>query len=322
MANQSTFTSIFSWQVFIQSLRQIRMSLTLTCYMNLSKFPFDQQDCGMKIMSYAHRTDKIMLHWLTGENEPVEIEPKVSLPQYAVTGSTVADGVEQYIPGNFSYLTVDFHLERLLGFYLLGAFIPSSGLVVVAWLSLWIDPVASPARVMLAISTLLALITQSNLLKSGLPKVAYITAIDIWLTVCQLLVYVILLEYGLVYVLYTTGGMTSNKRCTDRNLDKNMQMDITRCPASSKMTSFERAEPQTTLTNNPKRFMYTDGIMERAPESGMFQTQYGSRREKKISLTETSAYIGFGKRVDKVCKVTFLGIFIIFAIIYWKTYYF
>ncbi|XP_070534366.1 glycine receptor subunit alpha-2-like [Ptychodera flava] len=299
-----------------------RMSLTLTCYMNLSKFPFDQQDCGMKIMSYAHRTDEIMLHWLTGENEPVEIEPKVSLPQYAVTGSTVADGVEQYIPGNFSYLTVDFHLERLLGFYLLEAFIPSSGLVVVAWLSLWLDPVASPARVTLAITTLLALITQSNLLKSGLPKVAYITAIDIWLTMCQLLVYVLLIEYGLVYWLHTTGGMASSKCCKDRNSDKDMFMDKARFPASRKMTSFDRAESQTTLTNLSTKYTYTEGMTERTPESAMFQTQYGSRREKKISVTETSAYIGYGKRVDRICKVTFLGFFGIFAIIYWRTYYF
>lgn len=51
--------------------------------------------------------------------------------------------------GNYSSLIVTFHLQRESGFYVYDYFIPSILLVVVSWVSFWLEADALPGRVVL-----------------------------------------------------------------------------------------------------------------------------------------------------------------------------
>ena len=53
-------------------------------------------------------------------------------------------------------------------------------IVVISWVSFWIDRRAVPARVTLSFTTLLSLSTLGNGLRFGLPMVSYAKAIDYW----------------------------------------------------------------------------------------------------------------------------------------------
>jgi hypothetical protein len=53
-------------------------------------------------------------------------------------------------------------------------------LVIVSWVSFWLDPHAVPARVALGVTTLLTMSTQTASINSALPPVAYTKAIDVW----------------------------------------------------------------------------------------------------------------------------------------------
>jgi hypothetical protein len=48
--------------------------------------------------------------------------------------------------GNYSALTVRFDLAREVGHYVMDYFVPSILLVVVSWVSFWLDPNAVPGR--------------------------------------------------------------------------------------------------------------------------------------------------------------------------------
>lgn len=48
--------------------------------------------------------------------------------------------------GNYSALTVRFDLAREVGHYIMDYFVPSILLVVVSWVSFWLDPNAVPGR--------------------------------------------------------------------------------------------------------------------------------------------------------------------------------
>nr|2M6B_A Chain A, Full-Length Transmembrane Domains of Human Glycine Receptor alpha1 Subunit [Homo sapiens]2M6I_A Chain A, Full-Length Transmembrane Domains of Human Glycine Receptor alpha1 Subunit [Homo sapiens]2M6I_B Chain B, Full-Length Transmembrane Domains of Human Glycine Receptor alpha1 Subunit [Homo sapiens]2M6I_C Chain C, Full-Length Transmembrane Domains of Human Glycine Receptor alpha1 Subunit [Homo sapiens]2M6I_D Chain D, Full-Length Transmembrane Domains of Human Glycine Receptor alpha1 len=89
-------------------------------------------------------------------------------------------------------------LERQLGYYLIQLYIPSLLIVILSWISFWINLDAAPARVGLGITTVLTLTTQSSGSRASLPKVSYVKAIDIWLAVCLLFVFSALLEYAAV----------------------------------------------------------------------------------------------------------------------------
>ena len=48
--------------------------------------------------------------------------------------------------GNYSAVTVRFDLAREVGHYIMDYFVPSILLVVVSWVSFWLDPNAVPGR--------------------------------------------------------------------------------------------------------------------------------------------------------------------------------
>lgn len=50
------------------------------------------------------------------------------------------------IAGNYSQLVVNFELEREVGHYIMDYYVPSIMLVVVSWVSFWLDPNAVPGR--------------------------------------------------------------------------------------------------------------------------------------------------------------------------------
>ncbi|VDQ00098.1 unnamed protein product, partial [Trichobilharzia regenti] len=92
-------------------------------------------------------------------------------------------------------------LRRLLSSYIVTTYIPEVLIVMVSWLGFWIDIKAVPARVTLGLLTLLGLLTESSSVSSQLPKVTYLKAIDVWLTVCLLFVVAALAEFAYAYMM-------------------------------------------------------------------------------------------------------------------------
>ncbi|KAF4524497.1 hypothetical protein B566_EDAN011508 [Ephemera danica] len=72
--------------------------------------------------------------------------------------------------GNFSSLEIRFHLAREVGHYVMDYFMPSILLVVMSWVSFWLDPNAIPGRTTLGTSTMLTFITLTRNTGSSLPK--------------------------------------------------------------------------------------------------------------------------------------------------------
>lgn len=76
------------------------------------------------------------------------------------------------VAGKFTCIEVKFHLERQMGYYLIQMYIPSLLIVILSWVSFWINMDAAPARVGLGITTVLTMTTQSSGSRASLPKVS------------------------------------------------------------------------------------------------------------------------------------------------------
>jgi Neurotransmitter-gated ion-channel transmembrane region len=79
--------------------------------------------------------------------------------------------------------------------------------VILSWVSFWINVDASPARVSIGLLTVLTTTTQSTGINAQLPRVSYVKAIDVWMSVCLVFVFAALLEYALVNVLVRRRGI-------------------------------------------------------------------------------------------------------------------
>ncbi|XP_069510093.1 glycine receptor subunit alpha-1 isoform X2 [Ambystoma mexicanum] len=178
-------------------LYSIRITLTLACPMDLKNFPMDVQTCIMQLESFGYTMNDLVFEWQ--EPGAVQIAEGLTLPQFILKEEKdLRYCTKNYNTGKFTCIEARFHLERQMGYYLIQMYIPSLLIVILSWVSFWINMDAAPARVGLGITTVLTMTTQSSGSRASLPKVSYVKAIDIWMAVCLLFVFSALLEYAAV----------------------------------------------------------------------------------------------------------------------------
>ncbi|ETE69688.1 Glycine receptor subunit alpha-3, partial [Ophiophagus hannah] len=179
-------------------LYSIRLTLILSCPMDLKNFPMDTQICTMQLESFGYTMTDLIFEW-EKEQEAVQVAEGLTLPQFILRDEKdLGYCTKSYNTGKFTCIEVKFHLERQMGYYLIQMYIPSLLIVILSWVSFWINMDAAPARVGLGITTVLTMTTQSAGSRASLPKVSYVKAIDIWMAICLLFVFAALLEYAAV----------------------------------------------------------------------------------------------------------------------------
>ena len=98
---------------------------------------------------------------------------------------TVLWHVLLYVSGEYSCLKVELIFKREFSYYLITIYVPCCMLVIVSWVSFWLDQNAIPARVSLGVTTLLTMSTQASGINAQLPPVSYTKAIDVWTGVSE-----------------------------------------------------------------------------------------------------------------------------------------
>ncbi|XP_059500847.1 glycine receptor, beta b isoform X2 [Stegostoma tigrinum] len=182
-------------------LLSMRLSITLSCPLDLTLFPMDTQHCKIQLESFGYTTDDLRFIWQS--KDPVQME-QIALPQFDIKQEDIEYGnCTKYYKGTGYYTCVEviFTLRRQVGYYMMGVYAPTLLIVVLSWLSFWINPDASAARVPLGIFSVLNLSSECMSLAAELPKVSYVKALDIWLIACLLFGFASLVEYAVVQVL-------------------------------------------------------------------------------------------------------------------------
>ncbi|XP_061579388.1 glycine receptor subunit alpha-2 isoform X7 [Cololabis saira] len=150
-------------------LYSIRLTLILSCPMDLKNFPMDVQTCTMQLESFGYTMNDLIFEWL--ENGAVQVSDGLTLPQFIMREEKeLGYCTKHYNTGKFTCIEVKFHLERQMGYYLIQMYIPSLLIVILSWVSFWINMDAAPARVALGITTVLTMTTQSSGSRASLPK--------------------------------------------------------------------------------------------------------------------------------------------------------
>ncbi|RLU14874.1 hypothetical protein DMN91_012761 [Ooceraea biroi] len=152
-------------------------------------------------VSVSYNRKKLRLKWGAGS---VTVNPELKLLQYDIGKPAVLEETIDYMlekNGNFSRLVVFFRFERQIGHHLIQTFAPSTLVVMLSWFSFWLGLDAIPGRVALLVTSMLTLVTMFTGLKSDIPPVAYIKALDVWMAGCMMFVFAALGEFVVVKVL-------------------------------------------------------------------------------------------------------------------------
>uniref|UniRef100_A0A8C3JKZ3 Glycine receptor alpha 4 (pseudogene) n=1 Tax=Calidris pygmaea TaxID=425635 RepID=A0A8C3JKZ3_9CHAR len=282
-------------------LYSIRLTLILSCPMDLKNFPMDIQTCTMQLESFGYTMNDLIFEWLE-EQEAVQVAEGLTLPQFILRDEKdLGYCTKHYNTGKFTCIEVKFHLERQMGYYLIQMYIPSLLIVILSWVSFWINMDAAPARVGLGITTVLTMTTQSAGSRASLPKVSYVKAIDIWMAVCLLFVFAALLEYAAVN--FVSRQHKEFMRLRRRQRRQRMVSPF-RFSAGMCYGLGHCLQPKDGAAEGPS-------IYSPPPPAGVLLREGESLHRR---------YIDRAKRIDTISRAVFPFTFLVFNIFYWVVY--
>jgi len=181
----------------------LRMKIRSTCLIDLSKYPFDTKICQFQMAPFS--TDSI-LQW-ENIDTPISVSSEVRFPEFVLVNITTGHCKESSYVGSDTCLLAEFHLKRVFGSHLAQIFMPSVLVVIIAWLSFWMDVDDINARGTITMLCLLALINLGQ--SSSSAEASYIKAIDVWIGACVILISVSFLEMIIVNYLWRIQGMSA-----------------------------------------------------------------------------------------------------------------
>ncbi|PSN54233.1 Gamma-aminobutyric acid receptor subunit beta-like protein [Blattella germanica] len=158
-------------------------------------------------MTNGYTVSDVVMYW---KDTPVRGVDEAELPQFTIIGCETNDRKEKLATGNYQRLSLSFKLQRNIGYFVFQTYLPSILIVMLSWVSFWINHEATSARVALGITTVLTMTTISTGVRSSLPRISYVKAIDIYLVMCFVFVFAALLEYAAVN--YTYWGARAKKK--------------------------------------------------------------------------------------------------------------
>jgi hypothetical protein len=184
-----------------------RSSAEMSNTFHLRAFPFDRQTLEILIHPTVVEDETIAL---TPERsvDPMSAEPRVyqSLAQWAITGMNAK--VEQFrgLSGeSIGEVRFTITIVRHFNFYIWKVFFPLLLMVVLSWTVFWIDPAELGSRVQISVTTILTVIAFAFAIQANLPKVPYLTFIDLFFLVCYLFVFATAIELTAVHVANRSG---------------------------------------------------------------------------------------------------------------------
>ncbi|XP_055850284.1 glutamate-gated chloride channel isoform X3 [Episyrphus balteatus] len=300
-------------------LYSIRISLTLACPMNLKLYPLDRQVCSLRMASYGWTTNDLVFLWKEGD--PVQVVKNLHLPRFTLEKFLTDYCNSKTNTGEYSCLKVDLLFKREFSYYLIQIYIPCCMLVIVSWVSFWLDQGAVPARVSLGVTTLLTMATQTSGINASLPPVSYTKAIDVWTGVCLTFVFGALLEFALVNYASRSGL----NKCSDMHKE-NMKKKRRDLEQASLDAASDLLDTDSNATFAMKPLVRHPGDPLALEKLRQCEVHMQPPKRPNCCKTWLSKFptrqCSRSKRIDVISRITFPLVFALFNLVYWSTYLF
>lgn len=179
------------------------------CMLDMRNFPMDSITCLLTFASYNYNRNDVRM--LFNQPNPVQLFKDIELPDFDMVNFSISTSEQQYAAGTWDELTVSFLFRRRYGWYLLQGYVPSYLNIGISWIPFYLGPRAIPARTMIGVNALLAMIFQFGNIIRNLPRVSYVKAIDFWVLGGMSFVFASLVELALIGFLMRKEGRTTIK---------------------------------------------------------------------------------------------------------------
>lgn len=193
---------------------QTRYIGTFTSQMDLEDFPFDEQTLSIELESMTEDANELVFAFRPSKGAAIDIQGRnvtvptnviipreIHLPEWTITGIEVRESKYLYYEGTkaFSHLRFDLKLARRIGYYVWKIMAVLVILVVLSWGVFLIEPADVGNRLAVSITLLLAAVAFAFVTGSLIPRVSYLTLLDLYVLGCYILLFLAAAESLLVY---------------------------------------------------------------------------------------------------------------------------
>ena len=164
--------------------------------LDLHEFPFDNQYFQIPIIAAGYSPDEV--EFVSHSDASSGIAQSLSVPDWEVTEWAVETGT--FSPGSelierMSSFTYSFTASRNYTYYLAKVIIPLILIMMMSWVVFWMDPKAGGGgQIGISVTAMLTLIAYTFTASASLPKVPYLTRLDLFILYATILVFLALVE--------------------------------------------------------------------------------------------------------------------------------
>lgn len=178
----------------------------------LRDFPFDRQVFEIRLGAVRFTSEQVELV----VDPESRISERFSLPDWSVVSWKVESKAIQIVSGGKEYagVTLSFEATRRGGYFIGKVIIPLVMIVAMSWVVFWIDPRESGTQISVAITAMLTLIAYRFAIGTNVPKLEYMTRLDLFILGSSTLVFA-----SLIQVMVTSSYAKTDKILTAQKID-------------------------------------------------------------------------------------------------------
>jgi len=283
---------------------KVRSDITVVCKaMEFGQFPLDNHKCYLILTSFGYDSQHMKLDGkftYRRENQRtlsfnVDIR---KLPKH----KTVFAGSSS----NYSVYGFEIRLSRSLGPFILSIYLPSAMFVMMSWVSFFVPPDVVPARIVLLVTLCLVLINMFNFTTARIPVSNAVTAMEVWLLACMMLVFFSLVEYTIILRRSVAHNRHLEKMKREANYIKASNNGRQSSPESF-MLQVESVDKETQSSD-----VLIASECKRRGRKSKPKSKCQSRAEANLNL--------FKMNLDRGATYLFPCLFLLFNMCYWTFY--
>jgi hypothetical protein len=173
--------------------------------LRLQSFPFDRQTFRLQLVAVRYLPNEVKFvpdeDWMhNGLKGAAGIAPTITLPDWTIETWETKPLTYALAPGlQYSSYAFEFAASRNVQHYILKVLLPLVLIVIMSWSVFWTDPTNSSTQFSVAVTSMLTLIAYRFAVDTQLPRLPYMTRLDVFFLISTLLVF-----FSLIEVLITT----------------------------------------------------------------------------------------------------------------------
>jgi hypothetical protein len=194
---------------------------SFTQALRLQSFPFDRQTFHIELVAVRYRPDEVRFvpdeDWVrNGIKDGAGMAPSITLPDWTIEKWETKPLTYALTPGlQFSSYAFEFTASRNVQHYILKVILPLVLIVMMSWSVFWTEPTNSNTQFSIAVTSMLTLIAYRFAVDTQLPRLPYMTRLDVFFLISTLLVF-----FSLIEVLVTTILDNNQQLARAKKLDR------------------------------------------------------------------------------------------------------